>query len=99
VGDQLDAARTRTRRLAEAAGCSFVTPAQGLFGWVETGADTDALAQTLLDSGWLLAPGSLFHAERRARSTMRINFASTQDARFWRDFEAARDRLASAHIS
>jgi DNA-binding transcriptional MocR family regulator len=93
VCDLLDAARTRTRRLAEAAGCSFVTPPQGLFGWVETGADTDALAQTLLDTGWLLAPGSLFHAERRARSTMRINFASTQDARFWRDFEAARDRL------
>jgi hypothetical protein len=24
---------------------------------------------------------------------MRINFASTQDARFWKDFEAARERL------
>ncbi len=96
VGDLLDAARTRTRRLAEAAGCSFVTPPQGLFGWVETGADTDALAQTLLDSGWLLAPGSLFHAERRARSTMRINFASTQDARFWRDFDAARQGLVDS---
>ncbi|MEY2688554.1 MAG: hypothetical protein RL375_2752 [Pseudomonadota bacterium] len=95
VGDLLDAARTRTRRLAEAAGCQFVTPPQGLFGWVETGADTDALAQTLLDTGWLLAPGSLFHAERRARSTMRINFASTQDARFWRDFEVARTHLTS----
>jgi DNA-binding transcriptional MocR family regulator len=40
-----------------------------------------------------MAPGSLFHAERRPRSTMRINFASTQDARFWRDFDAARERL------
>jgi DNA-binding transcriptional MocR family regulator len=95
VGDQLDAARQRTQRLALAAGCSFVTPPQGLFGWVETGADTDALAQSLLDAGWLMAPGSLFHAERRPRSTMRINFASTQDARFWADFQAARDRLTA----
>ncbi|MEY4749438.1 MAG: hypothetical protein RIQ60_1652 [Pseudomonadota bacterium] len=93
VGDQLDVARHRTRRLAEAAGCSFVTPPQGLFGWVETGADTDALAIALLDQGWLMAPGSLFHAERRPRSTLRINFATAQDARFWSDFQAARERL------
>jgi DNA-binding transcriptional MocR family regulator len=93
VGDQLDVARQRTRRLAQAAGCDFVTPPQGLFGWVETGVDTDALAIALMDAGWLMAPGSLFHAERRARTTMRINFASTQDARFWKDFEAARERL------
>jgi DNA-binding transcriptional MocR family regulator len=93
VGDQLDVARHRTRRLAEAAGCRFVTPPQGLFGWVDTGVDTDALAIALLDGGWLMAPGSLFHAERRPRSTMRINFATTQDARFWNDFQQARERL------
>ena len=38
-------------RLALGAGCSFVCPPQGLFGWVETGVDTEALAQTLLREG------------------------------------------------
>ena len=80
---QLDAARTRTQRLAREAGCRFVTPPAGLFGWVDTGIDTDALAQTLLDQGWLIAPGSLFHVRRRPGTLMRINFATAQDARFW----------------
>ncbi|MFM2119831.1 MAG: hypothetical protein RL722_1299 [Pseudomonadota bacterium] len=93
ITEQLDAARQRSCRLAEAAGCRFITPPQGLFGWVETGVDTDVLAQELADAGWLMAPGSLFHAERRARTSMRINFASTQDARFWQDFAVQRDRL------
>ena len=36
-------------RLAEAHGCRFVTPPQGLFGWVDVGTDTEALALTLAD--------------------------------------------------
>ena len=62
----------------------------GLFGWVDTGVDTDALAQRMLDMGYLLAPGALFHARRQPSTLMRINFTTTQDARFWNDFEAAR---------
>ena len=84
VTTRLAAARARSVRLAEAAGCRFVSPPAGLFGWIDTGADTDALAQTLLDAGWLTAPGSLFHATRRPGSLMRINFASAGDPRFWR---------------
>jgi hypothetical protein len=30
----------------------------GLFGWVDTGVDTDALSQRMLDEGYLLAPGA-----------------------------------------
>jgi DNA-binding transcriptional MocR family regulator len=81
---RLAAARARTVRLARDAGCRFVTPAAGLFGWVDVGADTEALAQLLLDEGWLIAPGTLFHATRRPTSLMRVNFATAQDARFWR---------------
>jgi DNA-binding transcriptional MocR family regulator len=84
VNNQLDAARTRTERLAVDAGCRFVTPPQGLFGWIDVGVDTDRLAQAMLDDGWLLAPGSLFHATPRPTTLMRINFASSQDARFWK---------------
>lgn len=84
VTAQLDAARTRTVRLAREAGCRFVTPPAGLFGWVDVGSDTEALAQALLDEGWLTAPGTLFHATPRPTTLMRVNFATAQDARFWR---------------
>lgn len=93
VLDRLERARSRTLRLAEQAGCHPVTPPQGLFGWIETGLDTDRLAETLLDQGWLLAPGSLFLAARRPSSCMRINFATSQEPGFWRDFAAARAAL------
>ncbi len=83
VSAQLDAARARSQRLALEAGCRFVTPPQGLFGWVDVGTDTERLAQRMLDDGWLLAPGTLFHATPRATTLMRINFATSQDARFW----------------
>lgn len=86
---RLDGARARAQRLAEEAGCRFASPPQGLFGWVDTGVDTDRLAAAMLDEGWLLAPGSLFHAARRPGTLMRINFATTQEARFWRQFAAA----------
>jgi len=46
--------------------------------------DTERLAQRMLDAGWLIAPGLLFSPTRRAGTLMRINFATSQDARFWR---------------
>jgi DNA-binding transcriptional MocR family regulator len=90
---RLDAARTRSVRLALDAGCEFVCPPQGLFGWVETGIDTEPLAQRLLDDGWLTAPGCLFHPRRQPSTRMRINFATAQDAAFWHAFVTARDAM------
>jgi DNA-binding transcriptional MocR family regulator len=87
---RLGAARSRSAKLALASGCRFVTPPCGLFGWVDTGVDTERLATDMLDDGWLLAPGTVFHAHRRPSTLMRINFATTQDARFWKAFEKAR---------
>ena len=90
IRTRLDQARSRSVQLALAHGCSFATPPAGLFGWVETGVDTDALSQRMLDEGYLLAPGALFHAERQPSTLMRINFATTQDAQFWGTFERLR---------
>jgi DNA-binding transcriptional MocR family regulator len=83
IRTRLDLARARSARLALAAGCSFAAPPAGLFGWVDTGVDTDVLAQRMLDEGYLLAPGALFHASRQPSTLMRINFCTTQEAAFW----------------
>jgi len=88
--ERLAVARTRTVGLAQQAGCHFVTPPAGLFGWVDVGSDTERLAQLLLDEGWLTAPGALFHAAARPTTLMRVNFASTQDPRFWKRVAQAR---------
>jgi DNA-binding transcriptional MocR family regulator len=90
---RLDAARARTVKLAEAHGCRFAAAPRGLFGWVDVGVDTERLAQVLLDKGWLIAPGALFHAAHRPTTLMRINFATTQEARFWKALAAARGGL------
>ncbi|MEO7106674.1 MAG: PLP-dependent aminotransferase family protein [Rhodoferax sp.] len=90
IRTRLDQARSRSVQLALSHGCSFAAPPAGLFGWVETGVDTDALSQRMLDEGYLLAPGALFHAERQPSTLMRINFATTQDAKFWDTFERLR---------
>lgn len=92
VVSRLDAARHRSVQLAQAQGCRFVCPPQGLFGWVDTGVDTEALAQVMMDQGWLLAPGHLFHATWRSSTLMRINFATSQEAGFWAAFGQARGR-------
>jgi DNA-binding transcriptional MocR family regulator len=92
VTARLAAARARTVRLAETHGCRFVTPPRGLFGWLEVGVDTERLAQAML-SEWLIAPGALFHATPRPSTLMRINFASSQDLRFWRALDRTRAEL------
>jgi DNA-binding transcriptional MocR family regulator len=69
IRTRLDLARGRSVKLALNAGCRFVAEPAGLFGWVDTGVDTDALAQRMLDEGYLLAPGACsMRSARRARS-------------------------------
>jgi DNA-binding transcriptional MocR family regulator len=95
VMDKLAQARVRSVAMAEAHGCRFVTPPQGLFGWVDVGVDTERLARDMVDD-WLLAPGALFHATHRPTTLMRINFATTQDAQFWCALDRAREQLAGS---
>ncbi|RZL89819.1 MAG: PLP-dependent aminotransferase family protein [Variovorax sp.] len=90
---RLDGARGRTVKLALAAGCTLASEPAGLFGWVDTGVDTDVLTQRMLDEGYLLAPGSLFHARRPPTTLMRINFATAQDATFWKVFARVRAQV------
>jgi DNA-binding transcriptional MocR family regulator len=94
IKTRLDAARARSVRLAQAAGCTFAAEPAGLFGWVDVGVDTEALALRMLDLGYLLAPGTLFHANRQPSTLMRINFATTQDAAFWDALGPVRDAVA-----
>jgi DNA-binding transcriptional MocR family regulator len=83
IRTRLDAARSRSVKLALQSGLAFAAEPAGLFGWVDTGVDTDQLAQRMLDEGYLIAPGALFHATRTPSTLMRINFATTQEADFW----------------
>jgi DNA-binding transcriptional MocR family regulator len=103
VSARLDAARAVSVRLAREAGCRFVTPPQGLFGWIDVGVDTDRLAERLLDEGILTAPGSLFHVGPRPTTLMRVNFATTAEPAFWSALARARGAAAprphtSGHI-
>ena len=93
IRTKLGIARARSVKLALAHGCSFAAEPAGLFGWVDTGVDTDTLAQAMLDEGYLLAPGALFHASRQPSTLMRINFATTQDAAFWKVFVRLREGM------
>lgn len=93
VNQKLDIARSRSVKLALAQGCEFKATPRGLFGWVDVGVDTERLAHAMLDEGWLLAPGSIFHATHRPTTLMRINFSTTQDARFWSTVRARSSQL------
>ncbi|WP_418317562.1 PLP-dependent aminotransferase family protein [Piscinibacter sakaiensis] len=99
IRQKLDAARARSVQLAEAHNCRFAAPPRGLFGWLDVGCDTERLALRMHDDGWLLAPGSLFFATPRPGSLMRINFATTQQQRFWQALVAARRELAGQTAS
>jgi DNA-binding transcriptional MocR family regulator len=83
VTQRLDAARTRAVAAAQRHDFVFAAPPRGLFGWVDTAHDTEKLAEAMLDQGWLIAPGTLFHATPRPTTLMRINFATAQDPAFW----------------
>jgi len=89
-------ARKHSVPLALEAGCRFVTEPAGMFGWVDTGMDTEVLAQRMLDENYLIAPGSLFHASRQPSTLMRINYACTQDPSFWRVYQRVRAEFAQA---
>jgi DNA-binding transcriptional MocR family regulator len=93
ISQRLAAARMRTVRLAQDAGFVFATPPQGLFGWVDTGVDSEQLAALLHGDGWLLTPGSLFCVTPRPSTLMRVNFAVAQEARLWRVLRDAADKI------
>lgn len=92
--ERLATARQRVTALATRQGFAWAAPPDGLFGWLDTGVDTERLAQPLLDAGWLTAPGALFSVTRQPGSLMRINLATSQDPAFWQALRSAADELA-----
>lgn len=51
----------------------------GLFVWLDTGVDTNALAIAAMSEGWLVAPGGLFSPQQGVSTFMRLNVARTSD--------------------
>ncbi|GHA69028.1 GntR family transcriptional regulator [Formosimonas limnophila] len=51
----------------------------GLFVWVDTGVDTNAMALAAMSDGWLVAPGGLFSPSQGVSTHMRLNVARTSD--------------------
>lgn len=93
VNEKLETARQRCRRLAEQHGFAFSHAPAGLFGWLDCGVDSEALAHQLAGAGIRLAPERLFNADRRSGPHIRVNFAASQEPRFWRLLSEVRDRL------
>ena len=51
----------------------------GLFVWLDTGVDTNALAIAAMNDGWLIAPGGLFSPNQGVSTLMRLNVARTSN--------------------
>ncbi len=93
VNERLAVARARCQRHAEAAGCRFALPPAGLFGWLDSGVDSERLALRLAEQGFRIAAEPLFSPTRRAGPHLRVNFAASQEPRFWRALELSRRTL------
>ena len=87
--ERLARARRQAVQAARHQGCRFELAPRGLFGWVDTGVDTERLALRLHERGWLIAPGRLFDPEARPSTRMRLNFAHAQDPAFWCEYARA----------
>ncbi|QRX82111.1 PLP-dependent aminotransferase family protein [Glaciimonas sp. PAMC28666] len=85
---KLDSARDKTIRQLERLGMmvDIMTPA-GMFIWVDTGYDTNVLAEKAAAQGFMLAPGALFSPNQLPSTRMRINVAAMSDPGIWRFLE------------
>lgn len=93
VNDKLELARQRCQRLADSHGFVFSHAPAGLFGWLDSGVDSERLTQQLAPQGLRLAPERLFSPSRRSGPHLRINFAASTEPRIWRLLAQARDAL------
>jgi DNA-binding transcriptional MocR family regulator len=78
--ERLDRHRDTTLRAIEKLGFKiFAVPSAGMFVWADAGTDTNAIAQQMLDHGFLMAPGSLFLPDQRPSTWMRFNVATSNN--------------------
>ena len=81
---RLDGVRAKTVRQMERIGLTVdMAPPAGMFVWVDTGIDTNALTERAMAEGLLLAPGSLFSPSQLPSTRMRLNVAAMQEPRIW----------------
>ena len=74
-------AHVRLREVLPKIGLQYPPLTQdGLFIWVDTGVDTNALALAAMNDGWLVAPGGLFSPSQGTSTFMRLNVSRTSDA-------------------
>ena len=86
--ERLARARDPSLRAIEKLGLRvFASPPVGMFLWVDTGVDTNPVAQAMLDRGFLMAPGSLFLPDQRPSTWMRFNLAATAQPRMLEHLE------------
>ena len=86
IRTRLDAARSRSVKLALQAGC-FCGRAGGPVQLGRYGRGHRRPGPAHAGRGLPAGPGALFHAERKPSTLMRINFATTQEAAFWQIFQ------------
>ena len=87
---KLDSVRDKTLRQLERVGMKLdIHSPAGMFVWADAGRDTTRLAQTALDHGYLLAPGSLFSPRQLPSTRTRINVACMSDPGLLRFLERA----------
>lgn len=73
-------AHSRMREELPKIGLAYPPQTQdGLFVWVDTGVDTNALALAAMNDGWLVAPGGLFSPNQGVSTYMRLNVSRTTD--------------------
>jgi DNA-binding transcriptional MocR family regulator len=76
--ERLDRHRDTSIRAIEKLGFKlFSVPSAGMFLWADAGTDSNAIAQQMLDKGFLMAPGSLFLPDQRPSTWMRFNVATS----------------------
>ncbi len=84
VRNKLEPVRLSTAKRLENIGIKvdIFTPA-GMFLWVDAGCDTNTMAESALEQGILLSPGSMFSPCQLASTRMRINVAAMTDPLVW----------------
>jgi DNA-binding transcriptional MocR family regulator len=86
---RLDEERQKVVALVRRNGWTFASAPDGLFGWVDVGVDTEAVAALLAPGGWVIAPGALFDPYGKSSTRLRLNFATSADPAFFTALAAA----------
>lgn len=92
IRTRLDTVRGKALRQMERVGLACEPAAAGMFVWVDTGKNTNLLAERAMAEEILLAPGSLFSPTQLPSTRTRLNVATMQEPRVWEFLERALNR-------